>query len=122
MSEPKDISPSKTADLRRNLRSPLLILKVNLDDSAKTFFGYAKNISKSGMFVATVSPREPGERYPVEIIVSQVQPQPLRCTCEVVWKRPFDPKSRYEPGMGVRFVDLPEEIAEKLDNWIKSQS
>jgi len=121
VSDPNDLSPNQSADQRRNLRSPLLILKVNLDDSAKTFFGYAKNISKTGMFIATVKPREIGEQYPVEIAIPQVLAQPLRCTCEVVWKRTYDPKSPYEPGMGVKFIDLPKDIQEKLEGWIKSQ-
>ena len=35
------------ADLRKNLRAPLIIQKVHIDGARPAFFGYSKNISKS---------------------------------------------------------------------------
>lgn len=106
---------------RANLRSPLLVLKVRYDDGRKTFFGYAKNISRGGVFIATVNPRDPGSRFHVEIPLPPPLCTTLQCFCEVIWKRDFRPDSPYEPGMGLRFIDLPEELGERLNRWIKGE-
>jgi Tfp pilus assembly protein PilZ len=109
-------------DQRENLRSPLLILKVRLDDGRKVFFGYTKNISRNGMFVASVNPREIGSRCQMEILLPRPLNQTVRCTCEVVWQRQFSQKSRHEPGMGIKFLDMPEDAAEAIDAWVKNES
>ncbi len=122
MSDPRDPKPAKpTADARKYLRSPLLILKVRLEDSSKAFFGYAKNISRSGMFISTVNPREPGHLFPVEIPFPPPLNRRVTCNCEVVWRRLYDRASPYEPGMGLKFLDLPAEDAEAVEAWILSQ-
>jgi uncharacterized protein (TIGR02266 family) len=104
---------------RRNLRSPLLVLRVRLDDGRKTFFGYAKNIGRGGIFIATVNPKEPGTRFQVEIPLPAPLCRNLQCFCEVVWKRDFSPNSLYEPGMGLKFIDLPDEHAVRIDQWVR---
>ncbi len=113
--------PAPQANQRKNLRSPLIVLKVKLEEGKKSLFGYAKNISRGGVFIATVNPREPGSRFKVEISLPEPISQTIQCDCEVVWKRHFSRKSDYEPGMGVRFLDMPEETAEAIDRWVKSQ-
>lgn len=111
-----------SADQRQHLRRPLLIQKVFLDDGHKTFFGYAKNLSRSGVFISTVNPREPGEQFRLEIPLPPPLPTPVQVTCEVVWKRLFSRSSEHEPGMGLRFLDLPSELGTAIDNWIIKQS
>jgi uncharacterized protein (TIGR02266 family) len=113
-----DPAAKPQGDHRRNLRKPLIILKVKLDSGSRSFFGYGKNISRSGLFIATVSPREPGDHFPVEFTLPAPLDLRVHCTCEVVWKRSFSPTSPYEPGMGLRFLDLPEETAATIDDWV----
>jgi uncharacterized protein (TIGR02266 family) len=115
-------SPVDQANQRKSLRSPLLVLKVKVDDGRKFFFGYAKNISRSGMFIATANPREPGSTFQVDIPFPEPLKRTVRCTCEVVWQRQFKKKSSHEPGMGLKFIDLPEEDADSIDGWVKSQA
>lgn len=109
------------SDPRKNLRSPLIALRVRMDDGQKSFFGYTKNISRSGIFIGTVNPREPGSQFRVEIPLPAPLNRTVECTCEVVWKRHFTKGAPYEPGMGLRFTDLPEEIAIAIATWIDSQ-
>ncbi|BCR03339.1 hypothetical protein DESUT3_04080 [Desulfuromonas versatilis] len=111
-------TPRTPADARKHLRSPLIILKVRLEDGGKAFFGYARNISRSGMFISTVNPRDPGNRFPVEIPLPPPLNRRVTCNCEVVWRRLYDRTSPYEPGMGLKFLDLPGEDAEAVDEWI----
>ena len=110
------------ADKRKNLRSPLLTLRVKLDDGSKVFFGYTKNISRSGMFISSVNPKPPGEVYQVEIPLPAPIHQTIQCSCEVVWNRHFGKKALYEPGMGLKFFGLPEEVAEMIDRWINDST
>ena len=107
---------------RKNLRAPILTLRVKLDDGQKVFFGYAKNISATGMFIASVNPKQPGQRYQVEIPLPAPINQTIQCACEVVWNRHYDRKSPYEPGMGLKFVGLSEEIAVEIDRWVHETS
>ncbi len=109
-------------DQRARLRAPLLVLKVRLEDNGKVFFGYAKNISRGGIFIASTNPREPGTRFIVEIPLPYASGNFAQCTCEVVWKREFSRNSVYEPGMGLKFVDLPEVVGKELDRWIRVQT
>ncbi len=109
------------ADHRKYLRSPLIVLGVKVDEGHKSFFGYAKNISRSGFFIATVNPREPGERFQVELNLPAPLRRNIQCACEVVWKRLYSKNSPSEPGMGLRFLDLPEETAEAVDRWVRSE-
>jgi hypothetical protein len=123
MSEDKHPAPDQPqADKRKNLRSPLLTLRVRLDDGRKVFFGYTKNISRSGMFISSVNPKVPGEIYQVEIPLPAPISKTIECACEVVWCRHYDKKSPYEPGMGLKFVGLSSEVSTEIDRWIHETS
>jgi uncharacterized protein (TIGR02266 family) len=115
-------TPKKTEEnQRKHLRSPLIVLRVKLDDGRKTLFGYAKNISRGGLFITSVNPKEPGSRFQVEITFPPPIKRTIQCNCEVVWKRLYSKKSDLEPGMGIRFLDLPDEVAAEIEDWVKSQ-
>jgi uncharacterized protein (TIGR02266 family) len=105
---------------RNNLRAPLIVEKISCDNGQKTLFGYAKNISRGGLFIGTVKPREPGDRFKIEITLPTPGKLTFSCTCEVIWKRHFAKKSFHAPGMGLKFIDLPEEIAAAIDAWVDS--
>ncbi|MCD6527570.1 MAG: PilZ domain-containing protein [Desulfuromonas sp.] len=107
-----------SADTRTMLRAPLMIKKIRCDDGTKVFFGYSTNISCSGLFISTVNPAEPGSRFQIEIPLPAPLKMEVRCECETIWKRNYSPKSPYEPGMGIRFIDLPDEVRKKIDSWI----
>jgi Tfp pilus assembly protein PilZ len=116
-----DENGSSSADLRQNLRSPLIIQKIHLDAERPVFFGYSKNISRSGLFIATTNPTNPGEQLDLEIPLPMSGHKTIRCRCEVVWRRPLGKHLPFEPGMGLKFVDMPQDISEQIDEWIKSQ-
>ena len=109
------------ADLRKNLRAPLIIQKVHLDEERPVFFGYSKNISRSGIFIATTNPIKTGEQVNLEIPLPLPLRKSVRCCCEVVWKRPLGNHLPFEPGIGLKFIDMPENITQQIDDWIKSQ-
>lgn len=93
--------------------------RLHPEDGHLTFFGYASNISRSGLFINATCPKEPGEQFEVEIPLPAPLDHAVRCTCEVVWARRRMDDFRLVPGMGVRFVDLPEDEAAAIDDWIE---
>lgn len=105
--------------VRKHLRSPMIVLNVVNAGGSKSFFGYGKNISRGGMFIGTVNPREPGTRFCLEIPLPAPLLKVVQCECEVVWNRQFSKDSTLEPGMGLKFLDLPEEDAEFIDRWVR---
>ena len=112
----------KQLSQRRATRAPLIVEKIPCGDGYKTLFGYAKNISRGGLFIATVKPREPGDAFIIELILPTNPRYTLRCRCEVVWKRHFQRKDNNEPGMGLRFLDLADADGDKIEEWVTQQS
>jgi len=115
----KETPERPQADARKNLRKPIIIQKVHINTTRTAFFGYTKNISKSGMFIATTNPIEPGEHLELEFTLPAPLLGTVRCHCEVVWKRPMGSHLPNEPGMGIKFLDLDEDISQRIDDWIK---
>lgn len=103
---------------RQALRTPITVLQADCTDGHKTFFGYAKNLSKSGMMIGTINPRELGSQFWVEFPLPEPVNRVAKCHCEVVWQRRYSREHRYDPGMGLRFLDLPNDVAEAIDQWI----
>lgn len=104
---------------RKNLRNPLLVLKVKVESESKSFFGYAKVISSGGMFIASINPKQVGEDFIIEFTLPDKTH--IRCKCRVAWRREFIPKSPHEPGMGIKFLDLPDDTRDKIDEWVKKE-
>lgn len=106
------------SDSRQALRAPIMVLQAGVTDGHKYFFGYAKDLSKSGMTIGTINPREPGSQFWVEFSLPEPVNRVAKCHCEVIWQRRYSREHQYDPGMGLRFLDLPEDMAEVIDEWI----
>lgn len=108
-------SDSDSENKRKYLRIPIIVTKVKAEQNGNIFFGYATNISKGGFFIQTVSPKDKGEQFTVEFELPENLLR-IRCLVEVVWKRNYIPGKNH-PGMGLKFIDLPEDLAEKIEDW-----
>lgn len=119
-------TPSPQGDKRKNLRAELVVEKVNEERKVRTLFGYATNISKSGMFIHTENPKQPGEQFELSFVLPPPLDQEIRCHCEVVWQRMHQGqnKSYVGPpaGMGLRFLDLPNKTARSIASWVGSEN
>lgn len=111
-----DYTPLRS-DRRKNLRSQLLVLNVRIESNNKSFFGYAKVLGRSGMFITSVNPKKVGEEFFIEFTLPDKTV--ARCKCCIVWRREFVPRSPHEPGMGIKFIDLSEDIRNRIDEWVK---
>lgn len=104
------------SDRRKELRKQLLVLKIKGEDVKGVFFGYAKTISRGGMFIASVNPRKVGEEFFITFKLPCMESD-IKCRCAVVWMREYEPHKQ-DPGMGIKFMDLADETRDKIEEWV----
>jgi hypothetical protein len=100
---------------RWNLNHPLAVLKVVGD--RRTLLGYAENLSRRGMMIGSISPKSVGSRYEVEFALPDPEDLVVRCSCRVAWSRPYS-KDTTTPGMGLEFLDLPDEVGARIESTL----
>ncbi len=104
---------------RRELRVYLRIFKMKVDTAKDVFFGYAKNISASGLFIPTVNPKNVGERFNLKFKLPNSDKE-IVVLAEVVWNREYSESEEFEPGMGIKFIQIPDEDAELIRKFVDS--
>ena len=109
--------PEKEPEQRQNLRVPLRVLRVETELKGEVFFGYAINLSVTGIFIQTSSPKEVGTQFRVRFSLPR-DPKIIECLTEVVWSRHYTGKTGVSPGMGLRFIDLNPECQEAIAKFI----
>lgn len=109
------------SDRRKNLRKQLLVLKVRGEDTKGVFFGYAKTISRGGMFISSVNPRKMSEEFEITFNLDEKNGREIKCRAVVVWIREYDSLIKQEPGMGIKFIGLDEATKDEIDAWIATR-
>ncbi len=104
---------------RKELRTHLRIYMIKIETQRDVFFGYAKNISASGLFVPTVNPKKVGERFKLKFRLPDSN-KDIVVLAEVVWSRTYSNSNEFEPGMGIKFVEISDEDAESIRNFVNS--
>ena len=107
------LRPNRRGEVRH-----LLVQKVT--GSANTFLGYAKNLSRGGIFISTVTPKEIGTTLTVNFKIPDSDVH-ITCDARVTWIKDFDPENRIDPGMGLEFGSLTVESRDSIDSWLISQ-
>ena len=117
-SQPPPQEPPAAEEKRRDLRVPLRVLRVEGSERNKheIFFGYASNISASGLFIQTPNPKDVGTQVHLSFTLP-VSKEKVTCTAEVIWIRNYSGKGS-TPGMGLKFVELSKELAASVDRFI----
>ena len=109
------------AEKRRDLRIPIRVLRVDTNLRGEVFFGYAKDISTSGLFIETSNPRPVGTRVPLKFSLPQSDAK-IACLGEVIWARDYKGARQPAPGMGIRFVEIAASDSSLLSDFIESES
>lgn len=117
--EPEDQYVLLRSDRRKNLRKQLLVLKIRGEDNRGVFFGYAKTISRGGMFISSVNPKKMGEEFEISFKLDD-RGREIKCRAVVVWTRQYDSLIKQEPGMGIKFVDIDDATRDEIDEWIST--
>ena len=79
-------------------------------------------MGREGMTINSLAPKDIGSRFRLEFTAPGPRSRSLQCTCEVAWQRFYTKNQTYKPGMGLKFLDLPEEASDAIDAWIREQS
>ncbi len=105
-------------DRRAHPRSPIVVREARCICGIDVFFGYALDVSRGGMFLSTTKRRKVGEVYEIRFSIAGLD-RTFECRARVVWNRGYQAEPRLSPGFGVQFLDLPEEDARILDEWVR---
>ena len=107
------------ADRRVNPRSPIVVREARCISGIDVFFGYACNIGRGGVFIATPKKRGVGEVHEIQFVLPGLE-RTFRCRARVVWLRRYRHDSLDSPGFGLEFIDLPEEDGLAIEAWVQS--
>ena len=116
-------SPTSTKEVerRRELRVPLRVLKIQGERKGEVFFGYAGNLSTTGLFIQTTNPREAGMQVKVTFQLPNTKKN-IECLTEVMWGRNYLGKDGPPPGMGLRFIDVSTEDSDAIRTFVEEES
>jgi len=101
------------SDKRQHRRAELRA-QVDWDSDKNEYSGYTENISEGGVFIATPAPLALGE--PLDLRVTLATGENLVIRTRVAWIRP--PGEDAAGGMGVQFVDLTDEVRDRIRGFV----
>ena len=94
------------------------MLKVEFEDLS---LGVADDLTTGGVFIRTPNPMELGEQFVLKLHLSDGG-GPIEAACKVIWTNKYGKESQYlRRGMGVKFLNLSEEVQKRVEEFIKSQ-
>lgn len=96
-------------------------VEVTLESESNFYNGFTENISTGGLFIATFDIRPMGEKIQLEFTIPN-RSEPVSVQGEVRWLREYHPDNPdMIPGMGVRFIDLPEQDQRDIETFLKGK-
>jgi type IV pilus assembly protein PilZ len=100
---------------RRAAPRVLVDLEVDYALEENYLFAYITDISETGIFVRTTTPETPGTHLNLRFSPGQGL-EPIEVEGEVIWVNPFRPGApdSINPGMGIRFVGLDDDLRDRL--------
>lgn len=102
---------------RRAAPRVLVDLEVDYAQEDNYLFAYITDISETGIFVRTTSPEQPGTRLNLRFRPDKANPKrSIEIEGVVIWVNPYRPGApdNLHPGMGIRFVELADDLRDRL--------
>lgn len=112
--------PGANGEEQQGRQAPRLAVAVDVDmESDNCFYaGMTENLSEGGLFVATYDTFPIGTE--VDVTITLLELPPIHAHCEVRWIRhEATSTDDYAPGMGIRFVELPEEDRRMIAEFLQ---
>jgi uncharacterized protein (TIGR02266 family) len=105
---------------RRTTKRAALKLKVDCEYEGNFLFENATNISEHGIFIETDEPHQPGTAINLQFEIPEIKKK-INVKGEVIWINPARPGAdkNYNPGMGIKFLNLKENDRDKILNLVK---
>jgi type IV pilus assembly protein PilZ len=100
---------------RRAAPRVLVDFEVDYASEENYLFAYITDISETGIFIRTTTPEKAGTQLNLRFRLGDASPQ-IEVEGEVIWVNPYRPGSmdNLHPGMGVKFIDLDDELKDRL--------
>jgi uncharacterized protein (TIGR02266 family) len=92
-------------------------LEVNLRSEHNFYAGLAENLSAGGVFVATHQLQKVGSKIDLTLRMPDGQ-ESFQLVGEVRWVRVYNEHSDTPPGLGIRFIDLPQGAADAIGRFL----
>lgn len=117
---PPDVTERRSTSDRRQFQRILIDLEVDYKCEDTFLFAYITDMSALGIFIRTNNPEPVGTRLNLRFTLPG-DTKPLELEGEVTWINPYRPGSfeNINPGMGVRFVGLNDELKQRLMALVK---
>jgi type IV pilus assembly protein PilZ len=116
MVKAKGITADLSVDPSDSRTAPRVLVDLEVDYASEEnyLFAYITDISETGIFVRTTSPEQPGTRLNLRFRPDGASNQ-IELEGEVIWVNPFRPGApdNLHPGMGIRFVQLEDEVRDQ---------
>jgi uncharacterized protein (TIGR02266 family) len=93
-------------------------LKVDYRAGGSFVTDYSANVSRQGVFVQTSHPLPVGEKVRLRLQLPEGE-APFALDGVVKWVCTMRDKDRHPPGMGIEFVDLPEDVEAQIDRLVR---
>jgi uncharacterized protein (TIGR02266 family) len=112
--------PVDATDTERR-RAPRVLVDLEVDCASEDnyLFAYITDISATGIFVRTTTPEQLGTH--LNLRLSADEDERIEAEGEVIWVNPYRPGTpdNLHPGMGIRFVNLDNEMRDRLFELIR---
>ncbi len=110
--------------LQNTRKYPRLVLSVPVDYRVEdnAYSNYSSNISAGGVFIRTIEPALPDEKVRLKFRIPELNLD-LKLSGRVVWNNEYETgrKKSSLPGMGIEFIDLPEEARKTMKSFVKEK-
>jgi Tfp pilus assembly protein PilZ len=94
------------------------MLRVEFADAS---LGLADDLTLGGVFIRTPNPMELGEQIVLKLHMSDGG-EPIEVACKVIWTNKYGQESKHlRRGMGVKFLNLTEDVKNRVEEYLKSQ-
>jgi uncharacterized protein (TIGR02266 family) len=121
MAKAKGITAKPSLDPAERRAAPRVLVDLEVDCASEDnyLFAYITDISATGIFVRTTAPEQPGTH--INLRLSTEDDAALELEGEVIWVNPYRPGTpdNLHPGMGIRFINLDNELRDRLFELIR---
>jgi len=101
---------------RRSARSPVEI-KVDYRSVGRFLTDYSVNLSRTGLFVQTCLPLDPGEHVRLRLSLPEAE-APFALDGVVKWVSKRDDDVDHPAGMGIEFLEVDEELERHVERLL----
>lgn len=96
-------------------------LTVTVNSDHNFYAGFARNLSAGGIFVATHIVHPVGTQFDLSIHLDDGDAGVVRGVGEVRWIRALDQESELPAGLGIRFTEIFDDGAERIQRFLSQR-